>query len=148
MPVQLHSDYPANTRNGNTCSSCSCGHRILRDTSTGALSPERVVDFFVNIDFEGYAMFCEQCVLEAAAMLGWVSAAVHDRTQAYCALLVSERDEAIRERDEAKRLVDDVLAYRKREAPSFVGVPEPALVGSVEASPLSGLPSEPVKGRR
>jgi hypothetical protein len=116
MPVQILDDYPTGTRNGNSCSSCSAGRRELRDTDTGALRLERIVDLGIGIDMEGYLMLCEQCVLEAARMLGYVDPKVRDAAVDHVKALEVELARASAERDEAKLLVRLIRDYDHSES--------------------------------
>lgn len=115
MAVQILDDYPWGTRNGNACSACSAGRRELRDTNTGEVRLERIVDLGIGIDMEGFLMLCEQCVLEAARMLGYVDPKLRDEAAAEASALTAELERVRAERDEAKLLVRLIRDYDDHE---------------------------------
>jgi len=61
----IQEDYPIGTPL-NSCYICKTGRRY---------PGERLLDPSLNIDFEGWLVICEECIAEAARMLGMISTA-------------------------------------------------------------------------
>jgi hypothetical protein len=114
MAVQILDDYPPGTARGNTCYACGAGRRELRDAD-GALRSERVVDFMQLIDFEGHMMLCEQCVAEAARLLGMVEPIDAARDAERLAAATERCDQLATELAEARDLVHAIRQYNERD---------------------------------
>jgi hypothetical protein len=115
MAVSIRDDYPPGTRGGNTCSCCHSGQRDIRDPKTNELRKELVVDLGETVDFEGFIMVCEQCVREAARMLGMIEPTERDAALADLHEVQRAADEALADRDEARALVESLRAYDEKQ---------------------------------
>lgn len=141
MAVTIHDDYPTHLRGGvrgaNTCSAChSGGGRIIKDPLARTGRPERVVDFSIDIDYEGWLMLCEQCIVEAAVALGMVTPGARDSALMELEQLRVEVETLRSERDEARELFRAIRSYDAHdslESSEVAGEPEAA---SEPAEPL------------
>lgn len=109
MPVQILSEYPQGTYT-NTCISCRDGRKRYNGEN------ERVVDFNISVDFEGFYMLCETCVTEAARGLGLESPDVVEHLRNELAVATAELREARHRLAGADAIVEAVLELQERRS--------------------------------